>query len=252
MAVNKIESGQTRFQKVYSSLISDDDELIGVDNPLFVQITDGTDAADVTTNVDRDTNIDGSNGLNTNAMLFGRVSDSIVKNARLDASTEAQMIIDYAHHETHAGSSFNVCDIQNVSSTTIKYQITTPNTTKYSHMLFDIECTGEMQIIVTEGSDRVDGTALLEINRNRVGTPPTAGTIVTLTPTGGTTDGATIIFCKRSGSTGVGSKTVSAGSSRGNNEYILKPNTKYVVSIETFADVYVTLDIDWYEHTDRN
>lgn len=38
----------------------------------------------------------------------------------------------------------------------------------------------------------------------------------------------------------------------GANEFILKPNTKYVVSVETFADVYVTFHLDYYEHTNKH
>jgi len=168
-----------------------------------------------------------------------------------DDSTGASSAVDYDHHELHEGSSFTVCDVQSVDTTTMKWQITTPDSTKYSHMVFNPECTGEFYMLVTEASDRVDGTALVEMNRRRVGTPKVPGTIVTRTPTGGATDGA-MLFAKRSGATGVAAKTVAAGSSRGTNEWILKPNTKYVVSITTYATVFVTFCVDWYEHTDKN
>ena len=171
---------------------------------------------------------------------------------RVDNSTLSTTIIEYEHHEIHAGSSFHTSDVVSVDTTTVKWQVTTePNTLAYSHMIFSVECTGEMLLLVTEGSDRVDGTALAEINRNRVGTPKTAGTIVTRTPTDGATDGATTILTTRVGSTGVGSKTLSGGGARGTNEFILKPNTKYVVSVTTYAAVYVSLELEWYEHTDK-
>ena len=138
-----------------------------------------------------------------------------------DSTTNALIVITYEHHELHAGDSFVVNDVQSVDTTTMKWQITTPDSTKYAHMLFDIACTGEMYVVVTEGSDKTDGTALAEINRRRVGTPNTATTIVTRTPTDGATDGAVTIMASRVGSTGVGNKTLSGGSERGNNEYIL-------------------------------
>lgn len=166
-----------------------------------------------------------------------------------DGSTSAIKTITYPHHEIHSGSSYHASDVQSVSTTTIKWQVTTPDSLAYAHMIFSVECTGEMLLLVTEGSNKVDGTALAEINRNRVGTPKTAGTIVTRTPTGGDTDGATTILTTRVGSTGVGSKTLSGGGARGTNEYILKPNTKYVVSVTTYAAVFVSLELDWYEHT---
>ena len=169
-----------------------------------------------------------------------------------DDSTYSRTTIEYDHHEIHSGNSCHVSDVQSVDTTTFKWQVTTPNTLVYAHMVFDLECTGEMSVSITEGSDRTDGTALAEINRNRVGTPNTAGTVVTHTPTGGSTDGATTIFTIRSGSTGVGGKTILAGGSRGNNEYVLKPNTKYVISATTYAAVFVSLELDWYEHKDRD
>jgi len=171
---------------------------------------------------------------------------------RIDASTNTIQTIEYEHHEVHSGSSFVCSDLQNVDTTTFKWQVTTPDTTKYAHMVFDIDCTGEILVLITEGSDRTDGTALTELNRNRVGTPTAATVIVTHTPTSGSTDGATTLVNHRSGATGVGSKTVSAGSMRGSNEFVLKPNTKYVIAVTTYADVWASLDIDWYEHTDKH
>lgn len=170
----------------------------------------------------------------------------------LDGVSGTMIAVEFSHHEVHEGSSFVVCDVQDIDTTTMKWQVTTPASTKYAHMIFDIECTGEMLILVTEGSDRTDGTALVEINRRRIGTPTSATVVVTRTPTGGATDGALTIFTKRVGATGVGSKTISGGGSRGVNEYILKPNTKYVMAVTTYAAVSVSFCIDWYEHIDVN
>lgn len=171
---------------------------------------------------------------------------------RIDGSTNGLIGITYAHHEIHSGSSFTAVDLRSVSTTTFKWQITTPDSLVYAHILFDIECTGEMTLLVTEGSDRTNGTAVPAINRNRVGTPSAATVVVTHTPTSGTTDGATTIMNKRIGATGVGNKTLTAGGVRGANEFVLKPNTKYVVSATTYAAVYVSLGLDWYEHTDKH
>lgn len=118
-------------------------------------------------------------------------------------------------------------------------------------MIFDFQCTGELLITITEGADRVGTNDLAEVNRRRVGTPTAATAAIHRAYTGGTTDGATTIEKKRIGATGVGSKTVSAGGNRGQNEFILKPNTKYIISAQTFANVYVTACFDWYEHTDN-
>lgn len=165
----------------------------------------------------------------------------------LDGITLSVNTIAHEHHEIHEGDSFTVSDVQLVDATTFKWQITTSNSERVSHMIFDIDCTGEMLVLITEGSDRTDGGGLTEINRNR-NCDVVSSTVVTTTPTDGATDGAVTIDTLRVGSTGVASKTISSGGARGQNEYMLKQNTKYVVSVTTFATVYVTLHLDWYEH----
>ena len=188
--------------------------------------------------------IDVGDGTNTQP-----VSNAVLTNA-VDGATTSLKIIDYAHHEVHGGSSFSLADTVACDTTTCQWQVTTPDSLKYTHLIFELSCTGEATYLVTEGSDRVDGTALAEVNRRRVGTPAVAGTIVTRTPTGGSTDGAITLFSMRNGITNVAGKNVEAGSARAQNEWILKPNTKYVVSVTTYAAVYVTCLLNWYEHTD--
>jgi hypothetical protein len=175
-----------------------------------------------------------------------------IRMLKVDKISDSIITIPFEHHELHEGDSFVVCDVQSVDTTTLKWLITTPDSLKYCHALFDIQCTGEVSILVTEGADRTGVTALTAINRRRVGTPTVATLSVKRTTSAGTTDGAITIESKRVGATGSGSKTISAGGSRGNNEYILKPNTKYVVAITTYAAVYVSMCLDWYEHTDTN
>jgi len=173
-----------------------------------------------------------------------------VKDIKQDSSTEALTIIEYEHHELHGGSSYTVSDVVNVSSTTVKWLISTPDSEKYAHFQPSVECTGEMYEIFTEGADRTHGTGLTVINRRRVSSS-TSGCTVSRTPTGGSTDGTTTLRTLRVGSTGVGSKTISGGGSRATSEFILKPNTKYVLSITTYANVYVSLHLDWYMHADK-
>lgn len=128
--------------------------------------------------------------------------------------------------------------------------ITTPNSTTYAHLVFELSSTGEATYTVTGDADRVAGTGLTVVNRRRVGTPAASTVTVSRTPTGGTTDGTTTLFSKRAGITGAGSKSIEGSSTRDINEWILKPNTKYVISITTYADVFVTCQLDWYEHQD--
>ncbi len=163
----------------------------------------------------------------------------------IDRVSKSVETITHSHHEIHKGGAFTVHNVQSVSTTTFKWQVTTLDSAIRVHMLFQVEGTGEVDLLVTEGSDRDDGGALTEINRDRTSSN-VATTIVTTTPTGGSTDGATTIMEIRAGST-QGSKTAESGGSRGTNEFILKPNTKYVISVTTYAAVYITLELNWYE-----
>lgn len=170
----------------------------------------------------------------------------------VDAVTESLLVLQHDHHEIHSGNSF-VCDeIVNVNNTSQTWMVTTPDSTAYAHMLFSIDCTGEIQVVVTEGADRSGTTPLAAINRRRVGSPASATVAVHRGTSGGTTDGVTTILAQRSGSTNVGGRTVLGGGTRGENEYILKANTKYVITVTTYANVYVNFHINWYEHIDLN
>ena len=177
-----------------------------------------------------------------------RSSDTTFQPLRLDQATNTIQIIDYPHHEVHAGTHFHCTDVQNVDTTTLYYMITTPNTTKWAHMLFGVECTGEMQVVVTEGADRTGTTALDAINSDR-NSVTASGLVIHRGYTDGTTNGATTVFSERAGATGVASKTIATGDTGHGQEYILKQNTKYIIAVTTYANVYTSLALDWYEHT---
>jgi len=225
---------------------------VETDGSINVRINDGAGTdIDSLTLTDRDDDLQGEQALITAANMFGRVSDTVVKNARLDASTEAQITITYGHHELHDGTAYSCSDVVNVSSTTQYWMVTTPDTTAWAHMIFDAECTGEMLLTITEGADRTGTTALSKINHNR-NSANTSGLTMHRGYSAGTTNGAVTLRSTRVGSTGVGSKTISGGGLRGQNEYILKQNTKYIIAATTYANVYVSLHLEFYEHTDRN
>ena len=172
-------------------------------------------------------------------------------NDGVDASTNSLQTISYAHHEVHSGSSFVCTDVQNLEEATVQWMITTTDTTKWAHIVFDIDCTGEFLVTITEGADRTGTNLLTCVNRNRnSSTMPTM--VMHRAVSGGTTDGATTMWTHRAGATNSGGQSGSPGGSRGIEEFILKQNTKYIITIETFADVYVTFDVDFYEHTSKN
>jgi len=167
-----------------------------------------------------------------------------------DKNTGAIITVTYAHHEIHEGDAFIVSDVQNVDTTSVKWMVTTPDRKKWAHMLFSFECTGEIQIVVTEGADRTGTNLLASYNRDR-NSSNKPWTRIHRAVSGGSTDGTTTLYSFRTGATGVASKTLSGGGARGINEYILKQNTKYIVTATTYANVYVSAIFDWYEHTNR-
>ena len=171
----------------------------------------------------------------------------------IDPTTWSMVEITSAHYEVHEQNAYQCEDVQSVGTTTIQWMVTTPTTKltlKKAHMLFGVECTGEMLVVVTEDADR-DGTNLLNIINHDRNSSNESILVVHRAVSGGLTDGATTVFTKRTGATGVGSKTVGWGEAGHGEEYILKQNTKYIISVTTYAAVYVSLELDWYEHEDK-
>ena len=156
-------------------------------------------------------------------------------------------IIDHDIQHIHDGQSFSVADTVAANTTTVKWMVLTPSATVYSHFVFTLTCTGEATFLVTEGANRTAGTSLNALNRRRTGSVPTALTTVSRTPTGGTTDGAITLFSMRNGITGQAGRSLETGNARATNEWVLAPETKYIISITTYADVYVSILLDWVE-----
>jgi len=214
------------------------------------QVTNGTIQAGITANADKTTNLDGENGLNTNSMMFGRVDDNTVKNARLDAVSEANIIIDNAHHEIHEGSHYLHRDSHAIAKNgTVDYLIVTPNTTKWAHMIIGI--TGlDSSITVTLYEDTTvsaNGTSLTVRNRNR-NMADNNTTVVYLTPT--VTAVGNVIAV-----TNLGSGENSGGNEvRGSEEIILKQNTNYLIRAQedNIKETAINVELSWYEHISRN
>lgn len=214
------------------------------------QITDGTDAVPVIPLTDSTTNIDGLNAFVTASALFGRVSDTVVKLLRLDASTESLMTIDYAHHEIHDGTSFWVDDVVQVdNAATQDYLITTPDTTKYAHWGYEVNGTvGGITIELFEAADRTGTTALTLLNRNR-NSATTATLAIHRGQSGGTTDGTRILWATDGTGTAAGKESGKVGEG---TERVLKRNTKYIFRITSKVnDNDIAVRFNWYEHADR-
>jgi len=193
-------------------------------------------------------NLDGTNGQVVAAALFGRVSDTVLAPLQLDDSTNSIQTVSYAHHEIHGGSAYVVSMIFNSvgSGSSADVLIVTPDTTKYTHMVYSAVGTGEFEALMYEDTTTsADGTAITPTNRNR-NSANTPGAVATHTPT--ITGVGTLLLSSR-----LGSGKNSGGESRDISEFILKRNTKYLFRITSrAAGNELTHILDWYEHTDRN
>lgn len=167
-----------------------------------------------------------------------------------DTSTKAVMIIDYPHHEIHSGSHFFYTDCLTIGNgTTQDYLLTTPNTTKWSHLSFQFSGSAITALDMYEASDKTGTTLQTIFNNNRNSANTSVNTLHKGT-SGGTTDG-TKIWCHKAGSS-TGSASATGASSEQSSEIILKQNTKYLLRITSgTTDNLVNLLLNWYEHTNK-
>ena len=85
-----------------------------------------------------------------------------------DASTEAINIIDYNHHEIHSGSHYFVRGYTDMSDgDSIAFSLTTPNTTKWTHIIFNISHSGLLTVKMFETATVSSGDTITPYNNDR-------------------------------------------------------------------------------------
>jgi len=173
---------------------------------------------------------------------------------RIDSSTNSLQTIEYEHHEIHSGSHFEYTeyDADLDDTNTIDILITVPNTTLWPHLVFSVD--GALQTLVQlfETCTHTAGAAKTAYNNNR--NSATANTTLLNASNDDAADGNAILQSMFGVSTGSGiNSIVSGGGSRGDNEHVLKQNTKYLLRVTSYADNnVVSVKLSWYEHTDKN
>lgn len=177
--------------------------------------------------------------------------DYVSGQSGIDASTESLEIIDYAHHEIHSGNHYKAgfMDVAMSSNDTVELLFVTPNTAQWAHWTLVGQSTGAVKIEVFEGTiASVNGTVVTSFNRNR-NSSNTSSSIVYHTPT--VTNDGTKMVTKYLGSEGF--KEDTGGEGRGDSEFLLKQNTKYLVRLTALSTGIVgAIGGDWYEHTNKN
>ncbi len=187
--------------------------------------------------------------------LVSLVAESGKHQVKIDDMTQVLEIISDAHHEIHEGVSYKAdLNTTDLDSNPLVITFTTPDTTKWAHLLILASASGQAQMEIQENPDTVaNGTALPIYNRNRNSTNTSAVISTHNSTVGQATQGATVTL--GSGIIlhhevfGSGKDKIS-GESRDTNEFILKQNTTYVITMTSITNSIVAqLTCNWYEHT---
>lgn len=196
----------------------------------------------------------GVSGFSTSSVMHGW-NGTYWRPIGINESTRAMIAIDYKHHEQHEGKDYQfwAYDSDLDSGATMGYIITTPNTTAWAHMTWEI--TGALTTLVQVYEDTthspVSGQNIYNKNRN---SSNTSGVTIATAATDGSDGTGPIDGASFGISTGEGVRQISGGGDgQGGHEFILKQNSKYYLVVTSGADNNnVTLKVNWYEHTDKS
>jgi hypothetical protein len=169
----------------------------------------------------------------------------------IDSATDAVNTVDYSHHEIHSGDHYFIADFTSLDTAgTIEFIVTTPDTTKWGHLVFSVQGTNQTEIDVYEACvETGDGTAITPVNNNR-NSSNTSGLVVKYDPTTISDDG-TRLSGQKFGVSGT-PVTSRGGDTRRDDELNLKQNTKYLIRVTSLGDGNViSYRASWYEHTNK-
>ena len=177
---------------------------------------------------------------------------STFQDLRADRSTNAINTIEYEHHELHAGSMFCVNNMADLGSgASAVFLISTPSTSTWAHLKYDVSVEAEMSLQMWESSTTSsDGVALSVYNRNRNSSG--SNTVAIYISPNITASGTQIGALKRGGGTSAPGRF--GGNARADDEFILKTGTKYLMKIinDGAGTAWYSAKMCWYEHADIN
>jgi hypothetical protein len=174
---------------------------------------------------------------------------NLLQNAR-DGVTKAIMVVDYTHHEIHAGSAYYVEGSATLSDTEqLSVKFSTPNSTKRCHFVWEILGTGETEIKLYEDAKggMAGGSAITVLNHDRESTKSSS-----MAFRSGVTTSTAVGAKLHDWIVGtVGSKqgfATPAMSERG-DELILKAGSTYLgIMVSNSTGNNISFRADWYEH----
>jgi hypothetical protein len=170
----------------------------------------------------------------------------------LDSTTGALEVIDYSHHEIHAGSHyFAIYSALKDNAGVIEVRIQTPDTTKWAHMTFIIECALAATVAMWHGTTKthVADNAITPMNRNH-NSANTSGLTICHTPAGEEAGAAALT--EYVGAATGGGRIIVGGDAASRSEFILEQNQDYLIRATSRADANaLSIILDWYEHTNK-
>lgn len=169
-----------------------------------------------------------------------------------DSYTTAFRVMEYEHHEIHAGDSYSYMEaVDQTINHVYDIQITTPNTTKWAHFTFNFSVENETDWYFYENvTINLAGTTVTLLNADRNSTNTAGLTIKVITNT--TTANANADTAVAGATTvahGITGDKKAGGDVNGRHEIILKQNEDYSIRFIATVAGWVSFHLDWYEHT---
>jgi len=165
----------------------------------------------------------------------------------IDEYTRASVNIDYPHHQIHDGNSYfaEVINTEMSTDDTLMLMLVTADSNDWVHLIWGGNVTAEALVQFYEGVTYSSaGSAVTIVNRHR-NSAATSATVAKKDPT--ITDYGTLLTTLFCGTTGL--HLTESSNSRNENEWILKPNTKYLLKITAQGAMKGRLYGNWSEHT---
>lgn len=192
-------------------------------------------------------NLEGLQGLVVNSILHGRIDDDAIKSLMIDAMTHSLISLEHPHHEIHKGNSYTATKkFTHGAGASPNILIITPDTTEWTHLVFQGISDDVLEVTLYEVSDYGSGSSLTAINRDRNSNNNSNLTLTTDATDGGSGKGNSLWTFKAGAN-----KTVTASTSD-RFEFILKRDMKYLLELVGASGDLITALLDWYEFVSKD
>lgn len=190
--------------------------------------------------------LDSTLSVNSNTQLKTTPHDSSGNEYGIDPVSNAQIIVNEVHHKTHDGNAYRVCNIDTALTNGSNIDLLFITGSVHTHIQYYANVGGNATIFLYEDTTFTGGTGTLQTlfnkNRNSLNTSSNA---VRLNPT--VTGVGTLLqpMLAPGGSGGI----TNGGSISERWEWVLKPNTNYLLRLTNIAGTTQPFHLasEWYE-----